>query len=145
MVLRMKNVNILGVHWKNWTFKGGGVTKNQYRSGVRLNKGGGLRQFANIRGDLERKGAVFLRGGVGELIPRCTLCILNPSSLQDDTLVALLLQINWMLLQDVKLTTFCCCKSLIKKTIAVGFSYQLSILRNFFTNCSNCKIDITMT
>ena len=56
----MKNVNILGVHS---TFKEGGVTKNQYRRGVRLNKGGGLRQFANIRGDLERKGAVFLRGG----------------------------------------------------------------------------------
>ena len=70
MVLRMKNVNILGVHWKNWTFKGGGVTKNQYRSGVRLNKGGGgLRQFANIRGDLERKGA----GGVD--IPMHTMYI----------------------------------------------------------------------
>ena len=35
-------------------------------------KGGGLGQFANLRGCLTRKrGVVFLRG----LIPRCTLCI----------------------------------------------------------------------
>ena len=68
----MKNVNILGVHS---TFKEGGVTKNQYRRGVRLNKGGGLRQFANIRGDLERKGAVFLRGGGGVDTPMHTMYI----------------------------------------------------------------------
>ena len=58
MELRMKNFNILGVHWKIGLLGcgeggGGGVTKT------------------NIKGGLPKKGAVFLKGG---LIPRCTLC-----------------------------------------------------------------------
>ena len=45
MVLRMKNVNILGVHWKIQLLGGGGgvgVTKKQYRGGEGLPKKGGL-------------------------------------------------------------------------------------------------------
>ena len=38
MVLRMKNVNILGVHWKIRLL--GGVSKNQYRGGGLPKKGG---------------------------------------------------------------------------------------------------------
>ena len=51
MVLRMKNFNI-------W-----GFTKNQYKGGSCLKKGGGLGQFADLRGRLGKKeGVVFLRG-----------------------------------------------------------------------------------
>ena len=42
MVLRMKNVNILGVHWKIWFSGGGGFTKNQYRGGEDCLKKGAL-------------------------------------------------------------------------------------------------------
>ena len=34
MVLRMKNVNILGVHWKIRLLGGTGVSKNQYIGGI---------------------------------------------------------------------------------------------------------------
>ena len=47
-MLRMKNFNILGVHWKIRLL--GGVTKNQYRAGDCQKKKGGLEQFANLRG-----------------------------------------------------------------------------------------------
>ena len=61
MVLRMKNFNILGVHWKIWLL-GGWVTKNQYRGGG-LPKKGGLEQFADLRGAWqERRGVVFEEG-----------------------------------------------------------------------------------
>ena len=41
MRLKMKNLNILGVHWKMWLLKGVGFTKNQYRGGI-AQKGGAL-------------------------------------------------------------------------------------------------------
>ena len=35
MELRMKNVNILGVHWKIWLLAGvGEFTTNQYKGGI---------------------------------------------------------------------------------------------------------------
>ena len=55
MVLRMKNFNILGVHWKIWLL--GGVMKSQYR-GVIAEKGG-LRQFADLRGAWQERGWCF--------------------------------------------------------------------------------------
>ena len=72
MGLRMKNFNIMGVHWKiQFLSGGGGVTKNQYIYREDLPEKGGLGQFADLRGGLaEKEGVVFLRGG---LIPQCTL------------------------------------------------------------------------
>ena len=61
MGLRVKNFNILGVHWK---------TKIEGA----LPKKGGLGQFADLRGEGglgKKEGVLFLRGG---LIPQCTLC-----------------------------------------------------------------------
>ena len=54
----MKNSIILGVHWKNPTFRGrGGSRKNQYRWGVALK--GELGQFTDLRGGgLARKSSV---------------------------------------------------------------------------------------
>ena len=65
-VLRLKNFNILGVHWKNFKifFFGGGVTKNQYRGGDCLKKGRGFGQFADLRGSLARKRGCVFEGGV---------------------------------------------------------------------------------
>ena len=48
---------------------GGGFTNTQYRGEDCLKKGG-LGQFADLRGGLARK-----RGGGGELIPKCTQCL----------------------------------------------------------------------
>ena len=63
MVLRMKNFNILGVHWKIWLLRGGSW-KKQYRGRDCLKREGGLGLFADLRGGLARKkGVVFLRGG----------------------------------------------------------------------------------
>ena len=60
MVLRMKNSNIFGVHWKIRLL--GGVTKNQYRGG--LPKKGETWTVCQFKGGLARKrGGVFLRGG----------------------------------------------------------------------------------
>ena len=67
MVLRMKNLNILGVHWRTRLLGGGGFTKNQYRGGE-LPKKGTVCQFKGAW--QERGGGVF----EGELIPQCTLC-----------------------------------------------------------------------
>ena len=51
MVLRMKNFNFWGDHWKIRLLREGGrgrgFTKNQYRGGNLL-KGGGLGLFANL-------------------------------------------------------------------------------------------------
>ena len=49
--------------------------KNQYIGGDCLKGGGGLGQFADLRGELGRKegGGVF----EGALIPQCTLCLVN--------------------------------------------------------------------
>ena len=62
MVLRMKNFNILGAHWKVRLL--GGFTKNKYI--------GEIGQFANLRGAWKKEGVVFLMGG--GLIPQWTLC-----------------------------------------------------------------------
>ena len=63
MVLKMKNFNILGVHWTIRLLGGGGeLTKNQYRVGIAWKEG--LGQFANLGGAWqERVGGVF-EGGV---------------------------------------------------------------------------------
>ena len=55
----MKNFNIFGVHWKIRLL--GGILKNQYIGGDCL-KGGGLGQFVDLRGELNKKDGVFLRG-----------------------------------------------------------------------------------
>ena len=70
MVLKMKNFNILGVHWTIRLLGGGGeLTKNQYRVGIAWKEG--LGQFANLGGGLGKKEwVVFLRG---VLILQCTL------------------------------------------------------------------------
>ena len=57
MVLRMKNVNILGVHWKSDFLGGGGVWETNIEGEIALK--GGLDQFADLR--------------VGGLITQCTL------------------------------------------------------------------------
>ena len=60
-----------GVRMKNFngdSLMFGGFTKNQHIEGNCLK--GGLRQFADLRGDLAKKrGLVLLRG----VIPQCTL------------------------------------------------------------------------
>ena len=73
MGLRMKNFNIMGVHWKIQFLSVG--KKKQYiyicRYREDLPEKEGLGQFADLRGGLaEKEGVVFLRGG---LIPQCTL------------------------------------------------------------------------
>ena len=64
--VKMKNLNIIRVHWKT-RFLGGGVfTKKQYIGGKRLKKRGvGLGQFADLRGGGldEKEGVVFLKEG----------------------------------------------------------------------------------
>ena len=68
MVLRMKNFNIFGVHWKIRLL--GGFTKNQYRGGNCLKRGAWT--VCRFNGGLgEKEGVVFLMGG---LTPQCTLC-----------------------------------------------------------------------
>ena len=56
MVLRMKNVNILGVHWKIWLLEGGG---SNIEGGDGLKREGAVCQF---KGCLTSKRGVFLRG-----------------------------------------------------------------------------------
>ena len=67
MIYRMKNFNIFGVHWKIQLLGvGRGVLRNQYIGCGLPKKGGGLGQFADLKGGLARK-----RGG--GLIPQCPL------------------------------------------------------------------------
>ena len=54
MGLRMQNFNMLGVHWKNLTFKGGGSSQETDIEGG-FPKKGELGQFADLRGVLTRK------------------------------------------------------------------------------------------
>ena len=64
MVLRMKNFNIFGVHWKIRVLAGGlGVLQKTNIEGE-LPKKRVLGQFANLRRGAwqEREGVVFLRG-----------------------------------------------------------------------------------
>ena len=69
MVLRIKNCNILGVHWKIQLF-GDSSQKINIESGDSLKKGG-LGQFVNLRGALAKK-MEWCFCGVG-VIPQCTL------------------------------------------------------------------------
>ena len=61
MVLRMKNFNILGVHWKIRLL--GGFTKNQYRGGDCPKRGKGLDSLSIYKGGglARKKEVVFLR------------------------------------------------------------------------------------
>ena len=70
MVLRMKNFNIFGVHWKIQLL--GGVHEKPISRGDCL-KREGLEQLVDLREGLGKKegGGVFEGGG---LIPQCTLC-----------------------------------------------------------------------
>ena len=67
MVMRMKNFNILGVHWKIQLL-GRGSQKTSIEGGI-ASKGGGLGQFAD-RGDSVLE---------GELIPQFTLWVFPKS------------------------------------------------------------------
>ena len=60
----MKNFNVFGVHGKIQVLEGG-FSKNQYIWADCLKRGGGgLGQFADLRGGLGKKeGVVFLMGG----------------------------------------------------------------------------------
>ena len=63
MVLRMKNFNILEVHWKIWVLRRG-LTKNQYREGDCL-KSGGAWTVCRFKGEgLARKRGWCFWGGV---------------------------------------------------------------------------------
>ena len=63
MRLRMKNFNIMGVHWKVWLLGGGGGHRKLiYRGNCLKRMGvGGLGQFADLRGKAwqKRGGGVF--------------------------------------------------------------------------------------
>ena len=62
MVLRMKNFDLFGFHWKMWVLGGGGFTKNQCRGGF-PKKGGGAWTVCRFKGGgITRKRVVFLRG-----------------------------------------------------------------------------------
>ena len=54
-MLRMKNFNILGVHWRIWLLGRGGGLKNQYRGGDCLKKGGGAWTVCQFIGRLGKK------------------------------------------------------------------------------------------
>ena len=73
MGLRMKNFNILGVHWKIRFLGGGGLLKTNIEGGrVCLKRGGGVGQFAYLGGGVgwqERGGGVSEGGDT-----QCTLC-----------------------------------------------------------------------
>ena len=60
MGLRMKDFNVLGVHWKIW-FLGGEFTKNQYiGGGENCLKRGWFGQYADLRA--RKMGWCFWRG-----------------------------------------------------------------------------------
>ena len=63
-MLRMKNFNILGIHWKT-RLSGGSSRKTNIEGG--LPKKGGLRQFGDLREVCQER-----EKGV---IPQCTLCM----------------------------------------------------------------------
>ena len=55
----MKNFDILGVYWKiRFLRGGGGLTKNQYRRGNFLKKGGGAWTVCRFKGGLDKKEGV---------------------------------------------------------------------------------------
>ena len=60
--MKDENFNVFGVHGKIQVLEGG-FSKNQYIWGDCLKRGGGLGQFADLRGGLGKKeGVVFLMG-----------------------------------------------------------------------------------
>ena len=65
--VKMKNLNIIRVHWKTRFLGGGLLTRKQYIGGKRLKKPGwgGLGQFADLKGGGldEKEGVVFLKEG----------------------------------------------------------------------------------
>ena len=61
----MKNLNILGVHWKIQLLRGEGHKKLIKE---RLPKKGGLGQFADLRGAWQEKGVGVLRRGIDTLM-----------------------------------------------------------------------------
>ena len=69
MQLKIKNLNIYGIHLKIHLLEGAGFTKNQYRGRDCL-KTGGLGQFANLRRGIGKEEEGVFKG---ELIPQCTL------------------------------------------------------------------------
>ena len=62
----MQNFNMLDVHWKNLTFRGGGFTRNQYRGGMPKKRE--LRQLANLRGAWQEGRNCIFDGGVDTLM-----------------------------------------------------------------------------
>ena len=79
MVLRIKNFNIFGAHWKIGLLTG--CSRKINIEGGRLPKRAGLGLFANLRGGLGKKeGVVFLRG---VLRPKCTLWTTSLSNVID--------------------------------------------------------------
>ena len=71
MGLRMKNFNILGVHWKIWLLRGSSWKTNIERG---LPKKRGLGQFEDLRGGgglARKRGVVPLRG----VLLWCALCV----------------------------------------------------------------------
>ena len=76
MVLRTKNFNILGIHWKIWLTFRGDLEKPIYRGRLPKEGGGELGQFADLKWGLARKrGWCFWRGGVDN--PMSTMIILS--------------------------------------------------------------------
>ena len=81
MVLRMKNVNIFGIHWKIRLLGGDGLEKPIYKGGGLPKKGGGLGQFVDLRGGeawQERVGWCFW-GGVDTPMPTMPPSWPNPT------------------------------------------------------------------
>ena len=97
MVLKMKNLSILGVQWKIQLLGGGGVSKNQYVGGHCLKKGG-FGKFADLRGAWqERRGVLRGWGGEGFDTPVSTMIILFHLEL----LIIDLPKINSSILMDI--------------------------------------------
>ena len=65
MVLRMKNVNILGVHWKIQLYEGEGSRKTNTEGGECQTAGAGLGLFADLRAAWQERerGVLMRRGG----------------------------------------------------------------------------------
>ena len=70
MVIRMKNFNILRVHWKIRLLEEGWGSRKTNIEGAISKKGGGLGQLVDLRGGAggglgKKEGMVFLSGGRG--------------------------------------------------------------------------------
>ena len=74
MVLKMKNINILGIHWKIQLLDGGSWKTNI--EGGWLAKEGGLEQFADLRGVWQGRGGSVFEGRVDTLMQTMAGCII---------------------------------------------------------------------